>query len=122
MHDPKRGHAAAAGIFTGVMLVFGACGSNPPPSPTHPLSVAGVYFCAVSQLNLEGYELVQERQVSEPEFRFGYLRRGESMSTVTIAVRQTDRGEIHVQVAMGFMRSRAWENQMEERIRGVCMS
>lgn len=123
-----RGQMLRASVLASVMLVVGACGSNPPPpASTRPLSVSGVYSCALSVLQMDGWEQDREYQGSEPEFRSAslrgaYLDRQSAYTYAALRVGRTDQGEITLQIVRGPFPDPSWEEQMRTRIVTRCLS
>jgi hypothetical protein len=124
---PLSGQVRGTGVLTGTLLLLGACGTNPPPPPTGPLSVEGVYACALSVMFAAGWEVNREYRGTNQESWSASLRWSSEdpqyhIASAHVYVGRTDRGEIQFQVSVGPYTIAARAEQLKQRIASRCLS
>ena len=128
MTGVRRGHLRIAPVGAGIILAATACASHSPPAPTRPLSVRGVFECALNTAAGSGWQLSPPgappiEQGREPEHLAASVQRGDS--ELAFAVRRTDDGGITlevVQVRPVYQRSSLEGHQLEQQIVTGCIS
>jgi len=123
-----KGQLAAVLPTAVIVLAAAAYASNPPPAPTHALSVRGVFDCGLSVMMGSGWEVASPpggpvtAQGVEPEYMIALLQRGDNY--INLAVRRTDRGNITVDVGRHRPKPEplAEADQLKQQIATRCMS
>lgn len=128
MPSARRGPRGPASALAGVMLAASACASSPPPAPTRPLSVGGVFDCALSVMAAGGWQVAPPPggppiQGGEAEGLGAALQRGDSpLHQLVLAVWRTDRGAIALKVVPTNQRPTVEGHQLELQIVARCLS